>query len=84
MASIHTLLSVGGYRVTEDSGIQIDPDTTIATRRQSVVYRGSLSSLYSAFRFGGQTEVTESPTRMYCSAYAVDDAILVPFVNVGV
>lgn len=67
MSIIHNLLSVGAYRVTEDSGIQIDPETTIATRRQSIVYRGSLASLYSTFRFGGQAEVTESQTRMYCS-----------------
>lgn len=68
MAQIHTLLTVGGYRVTEDSGIQIDPDTTLATRRQSIVFRGSLQSLYSTFRFGEQGEVPDgSQTRMYCS-----------------
>lgn len=63
-----TLLSDGEYRVTGDSGMEIDRDTTICSRVREIVFRGSLQSLHSTFRFGQQDEVPESSqTRLYCA-----------------
>ncbi len=63
-----TLLSDGEYRVTGDSGMEIDRDTTICSRVRDIVFRGSLQSLHSTFRFGQQDEVPESSqTRLYCA-----------------
>lgn len=64
---IHTLISTNDYKITVDSGIDIDPDTSLATRRISAVFRGSLQNLYSKFQFGTQDYVPESQTRLYCS-----------------
>jgi len=65
---IQTLLSDGEYRVTGDSGMEIDRDTTIVSRVRDIVFRGSLKSLHDTFRFGQQDEVPESAqTRMYCA-----------------
>lgn len=64
---VHSLLSTGEYKITSDSGIEIDADTSMVTRRLSAVYRGSLSSLFSTFQFGTQDQVPESQVRMFCS-----------------
>lgn len=65
---LSTLLSDGEYRVTGDSGMEIDRDTTIVSRVRDIVFRGSLASLHSTFQFGSQDEVPESAqTRLYCA-----------------
>lgn len=64
---IHTLLSANSYRLTADSGIEIDPDTSIVTRRQTAVFRGTLAALYNTFQFGTQSESPDGQSRLYCS-----------------
>lgn len=65
--SVHTLLSSGQYRLTADSGLAIDPETSIVTRSQSGVFRGSLQSLHSTFTFGEQTNSPDSQSRLFCA-----------------
>lgn len=64
---IHTLLSSGGYRITADSGMLIDSETSLVSRRQTAVFRGSLSSLFSTFEFGTSGEAPDGQNRLYCS-----------------
>ncbi len=66
--AIITSLSSDGYRVTADSGIVIDPETTMVTRRRDVVFRGELNRLFDVFRFGEQSEIPDgSQARLYCA-----------------
>lgn len=63
--SVHTNLTDGDYRITADSGIDIDTETSLCTRSQSAVFRGSLQSLYSAFTFGAQTNSPDGQSRLF-------------------
>lgn len=66
-----TLLSIGEYRVTRDSGLDIDRDTTLVSRVREIVFRGSLASLFSTFRFGAQVEIPDgTQARLYCAGPA--------------
>lgn len=65
--AVHSLLSVGAYKITGDSGIQIDADSGLVTRRQEIVFRGSLAELFAVFEFGTQSEIPDSgQSRIYC------------------
>lgn len=67
MAQVHTLLSVGGYRVEEDTGLVFDERQVYAERTQTIVFRGSLQQLFATFKFGAASEVPDSQSKMYCA-----------------
>lgn len=68
---VHTLLSDQEYRITEDSGMQLDEDTSVITRSVSLTFRGSLRKLYQKFMLGmsgGESSQPESgETRLFCA-----------------
>lgn len=68
---VHTLLRDQEYRITEDSGMQLEEDTSVITRSVSLTFRGSLRELYQKFMLGKSGSDSSQPesgeTRLFCA-----------------
>lgn len=59
-ALIHSLLAVGAYRITEESGAVRDPEALFVTKRQKIIYRGTENALINDFAIGGSLTLNQA------------------------